>query len=67
LPLGGFLYGTHFFSIAERGYYWSSSLSPAEINDPKEWALVFDQFMVQMEPHSRLNSFFVRPVLDKKR
>lgn len=66
LPLGGFLYNTHFFSIAERGYYWSSSLSPAGINDPKEWALVFDQFMVQIEPHSRLNGFLVRPVLDKK-
>lgn len=66
LPLGGFLYDTHYFSIAERGYYWSSSLSPAGINDPKEWALVFDQYMVQIEPHSRLNGFLVRPVIDKR-
>lgn len=66
LPLGGFLYGTHYFSIAERGYYWSSSLSPAGINDPKEWALVLDRYMVQIEPHSRLNGFLVRPVIDKR-
>lgn len=66
LPLGGFLYSMHFFSIAERGYYWSSSLSKADINDPFECALVFDQYMVQIHTHSRLNGFLVRPVLDKK-
>jgi len=65
LPMGGFRYDTHYFSVGTKGFYWTASRAKAG-EDPSDWAITFDNYMISINVFSNLNAFLVRPVLDKK-
>ena len=65
LPMGGFRYDTHYFSVGTKGFYWTASRAKAG-EDPNDWAITFDNYMISINVFSNLNAFLVRPVLDKK-
>lgn len=67
LPLAGFRYERRYFSIGDKGYYWTASRLPhGEDNAISLFAFIITGDMISFQPQGVLNGFSIRPVIDKK-